>query len=324
MTIVTKSGSNTLHGSASLFVIPQAFNSSNVKGMPANQRKDIQPAFTLGGPIVRDRIWLFGSYRRTQQDQTLNNAVVPQELRGDQIYLKGSTQISKNHNLTTSFQWDRTTANNSVIRSSVAGSTSSSGGISSATMSMANPAAFGKLVTGGPLVGMNYTWVMRPKVLFQFITNWMIDKPQNVEPTGDLGVTRVIQSNPAGNIGASLTTIAQEGSLGVINTDKRSMLYIYPSLSFMLNKWGTHDFKAGSELYPFLRRTVDNDIRPVEYYFRPPGTSGSADILFERDTFRALGGTGTATHNEAWENVYSFYFQDRWKPVRRVAVKAGL
>ena len=55
MTIVTKRGSNSLHGSAALFVIPDAFNSSNVTGVPANQRKDIQPDLTLGRPIMRDR-----------------------------------------------------------------------------------------------------------------------------------------------------------------------------------------------------------------------------------------------------------------------------
>ena len=53
MSIMTKSGSNQLHGSAAFFVIPDAFNSSNVEGVAANQRTDIQPDFTLGGPIAR-------------------------------------------------------------------------------------------------------------------------------------------------------------------------------------------------------------------------------------------------------------------------------
>jgi hypothetical protein len=118
MSIVTKSGSNELHGSAALFAIPQAFNGSNVKGIPANQRNDVQPDFTLGGPVQRDRIWFFGAYRRVQEDQTLNNAPVPRERRGNQVYLKGTTQIHNDHRLQVSFQWDRTTAHNSVIRSS--------------------------------------------------------------------------------------------------------------------------------------------------------------------------------------------------------------
>src|SRR5207248_5326457 len=59
MNIVTKSGGNDLHGSAAFFAIPNSFNSSNVTGIAANQRKDLQPDLTLGGPIMRDKIWFF-------------------------------------------------------------------------------------------------------------------------------------------------------------------------------------------------------------------------------------------------------------------------
>jgi hypothetical protein len=323
MTIVTKSGSNELHGSAAVFVIPQRFNDSNVTGFPPNQRKDVQPDFTLGGPVTRDRIWFFGAYRRVQEDQTLANAPVPRKRRGHYVYSKGTAQLSNDHRVQVSFQWDRTTAHNAVIRSSATGGTSASSGLSGATPQLALPEAFGDSVTGGPLLGGNYTWVMRSNVLFQFIASWMVNKPQNVEPAADFGVTRVIQSNPAGNIAASLTTIAQEGSLGVRTTDDRSMLYLYPSVSYTVTRWGTHDFKVGAEIYPFLRNKVRRDIRPVELYFRPPGTTGGSDILFERQTFRSLAGTGSEVYNEAWENIYAGYFQDRWKPRPNISVKAG-
>jgi hypothetical protein len=42
MNIVTKSGGNQFHGSAALFVITESFIDSNVKGIPANRRKDLQ------------------------------------------------------------------------------------------------------------------------------------------------------------------------------------------------------------------------------------------------------------------------------------------
>lgn len=323
MTIVTKSGSNELHGSAALFVIPQRFNDSNVSGMPPNQRKDLQPDFTLGGPVRRDQVWFFGAYRRVHEDQTLSNAPVPRERRGDYIYAKGTAQLTNEQRLQVSFQWDRTRARNALIRSSAVGGTSASSGLSGATPQLAAPSAFGDLVAGGPLVGGNYTWVLRSNVLFQFIASYMINKPQNVEPRGDFGVTRVIQTNPTGNIAASLTTIAQEGSLGVRTTDNRSMLYLYPSVSFTVNRWGTHEFKTGAEIYPFLRRHVRTDVRPVELYFRPPGTTGGSDILFERQTFRSLAGTGSEVYNEAWEHIDAGYFQDRWKPRPNISVKAG-
>src|SRR5947207_511486 len=83
MNIVTKSGGNDFHGSAALFTIAQAFNDSNVQGIPANQREDYQPDLTLGGPIARNRIWFFSAYRRVQTDQTFNNALVPVERRGN-------------------------------------------------------------------------------------------------------------------------------------------------------------------------------------------------------------------------------------------------
>ena len=169
---------------------------------------------------------------------------------------------------------------------------------------------------------MNYTWVLKSNQLFQFIGSWMVNKPQNSEPSGDFGVTRVIQTNAANNIAGSLTTIAQEGSFGVVDTSDRSMLYLYPFDSFAVNGWGAHDFKAGAELYPFLRNQTSRDISPVEFYFRPPGTTGSADVIFEQDTFRT-NGSGTKVSNEANESIYGAFFQDRWKARHNVSIKAG-
>jgi carboxypeptidase family protein len=322
MSIVTKSGGNDVHGSAAFFVIPQSFNSSNVAGVPPNKRKSIQPDFTIGGPVEKDRVWFFGAYRRLHEDQTLNNAQVPLQRRGNQIYVKGTADLGGNHRISASFQWDRTDSQNAVLRNSGTGAPSTTAGLSSATPALAAPSAWGTLTTGGPLVGLNYTWVMRSNLLFQFIASDMINKPQNSEPGGDLGPTRVIQTNAAGNITGSLTTIAQEGDFGVVDVSKRSMLYLYPSISFPVNKWGTHDFKGGLELYPFLRNRQSREIAPVEFYYRAPGTTGASDILIERDTFRT-NGTGTTVSNYAYEHIYAGYFQDRWKPRSNVSVKAG-
>jgi outer membrane receptor protein involved in Fe transport len=133
----------------------------------------------------------------------------------------------------------------------------------------------------------------------------------------------VIQSNAAGNIAGSLTTVAQEGNLGVVDISNRSMLYVYPSFSFPVNKWGSHDFKAGTELYPFLKNRQSRNITPIEFYYRPPGTTGSADVLIERDTYRT-NGSGTTVNNYAYEHVYGGYFQDRWKPRSNLSLKAGV
>ena len=323
MSIVTKSGGNDVHGSAAFFVIPQSFNSSNVAGVSPNQRKSVQPDFTLGGPIARNRVWFFGAYRRVQEDQTVNNAQVPLQRRGNQLYIKGTAELNASQRMSASFQWDRTNAVNAVLRTTGTGAPSTTAGLSSATPALAAPSAWGSLVTGGPLAGVNYTWVMRSNLLFQFIGSEMVNKPQNASPQGAISASKVIQTNAAGNIAGSLTTIAQEGNFGEVDISNRSMMYLYPSISFPVSKWGAHDFKAGVELYPFLRNRQSRDIAPIEFYYRPPGTSGAADVLIERDTFRT-NGSGTTVNNYAYEHIYGGYFQDRWKPRSNVSIKAGI
>jgi hypothetical protein len=60
--VVTKSGSNTLHGSANYFFQNSSLVAENKHGA-ASEFSTKDNAYTLGGPIVRDRAWFFGSYR---------------------------------------------------------------------------------------------------------------------------------------------------------------------------------------------------------------------------------------------------------------------
>lgn len=70
--IVTKSGTNEYHGSGSFY-----FRNRALQGLPATFDRGLgqappfdreQYAFTLGGPIKKDRAWLFGSLEYRNQD----------------------------------------------------------------------------------------------------------------------------------------------------------------------------------------------------------------------------------------------------------------
>jgi hypothetical protein len=330
LNVVTKSGGNQVHGSAALAYIPQRFNGSNVLGVAPNQRTNIQPDVTLGGPIKRDKAWYFGSYRRLHENVTQNNAPVPAENRGNLWFVKGTTQLRANHRLQVTFQYDRTVVVNGLVRSTVNPGTnqtfsSASAGLSGATARQVNPSAFGSLVDGGPMVGFNYNWVVGPRVVVQMVGNYF-QKVNDSQPNdgGALGPTKVIQTNAAGNIAGSLTTIGQEGSFGGIATNRRSMLFLSPSVTFVVNNLGSHEFRGGADIYPRSRRRATVDLQPVEFYYRPPGTTGSADLLFERQTLRNYDGSGATTDNTATVHYYAGYFQDRWKPTSRVSIKAGV
>jgi hypothetical protein len=70
--VITKSGTNELHGSGSVY-----FRDRELQGLPATFDRRLgqnppfdrqQYAFTLGGPIKKDRAWFFGSFEYRNQD----------------------------------------------------------------------------------------------------------------------------------------------------------------------------------------------------------------------------------------------------------------
>jgi len=83
MNMVTKSGSNQIHGQAGIYYLTAALQ-AGVKepifggkpvptGSPFNMTRDTTAS--LGGPLIKDRWWLFGSYRRYDLDQRILSVV---------------------------------------------------------------------------------------------------------------------------------------------------------------------------------------------------------------------------------------------------------
>jgi hypothetical protein len=88
---VTRSGGNEWHGNAYYFIRNKAFNADEFFLKSAGQPNPVltrhQFGGTLGGPIVRERVFFFGSYQRTKETNgaSLNNSlsfpVMPAQLR---------------------------------------------------------------------------------------------------------------------------------------------------------------------------------------------------------------------------------------------------
>jgi hypothetical protein len=85
--VVTRSGSNQFHGSVFEFVRNGSMNARNFFAAQPDNLKRNQFGGTLGGPIVRNRLFFFGSYQGTLVRNTsfTNTATVPSEAlrRGD-------------------------------------------------------------------------------------------------------------------------------------------------------------------------------------------------------------------------------------------------
>lgn len=120
--VVTKSGGNTFEGSASYYGQFQKLTTDN---NPKDQYKDIlgisenqiysynrdmfyDLSFSLGGPVVKDKIWFFGSYERIKDSLTpwLSAPEDTFPYIGDKAFFKLTSQISKNHRFVAFFYYE--------------------------------------------------------------------------------------------------------------------------------------------------------------------------------------------------------------------------
>ena len=70
-TVITKSGNNSLHGSANYFFQNDNLVAEN-EHASAETFSTKDSAFTVGGPVYRDKAWFFGSYRYLNREDDVS------------------------------------------------------------------------------------------------------------------------------------------------------------------------------------------------------------------------------------------------------------
>ena len=98
MNVVTKSGSNSYHGDLFEFLRNGDVNARNFFAANHDSLKRNQFGGTLGGKIVRDKLFFFGGYQgtRTRQDPPQTTSYIPTAatLQGDFSTFDGAGCIS--------------------------------------------------------------------------------------------------------------------------------------------------------------------------------------------------------------------------------------
>ena len=78
--VITKTGSNAYHGLASIFFRNNAFDSSNSLDPAQNDAPFLQrwdSSLAIGGPIIKDKVFFFGSGERIRENRRLNFVFPP-------------------------------------------------------------------------------------------------------------------------------------------------------------------------------------------------------------------------------------------------------
>jgi len=101
--VVSKSGGNKFSGTASVYYRHESFQSDNTTGTPLEGEKsgykyEVEPGITLGGPIVKDKLWFFANFSLNKREQFVSGYPYdqPTEIPADDMrpypYLKFTFQ----------------------------------------------------------------------------------------------------------------------------------------------------------------------------------------------------------------------------------------
>ena len=120
--VATKSGTNQFRGNGGFVFTADSWNGSNAAaGESAATTEVFQPEGALGGPILRDRAWFFGSFRYTRRNVGISRDATqlaalealqpgfepfPNQSRSKYYFAKVASQVSRRHHISGFYQYD--------------------------------------------------------------------------------------------------------------------------------------------------------------------------------------------------------------------------
>jgi hypothetical protein len=313
--IVTKTGTNELHGSTSFF-----FRNRNLQGLPATfDRSNSEPpfdreqvAFGVGGPVIKDKIFWFGSFEYRNQDGAtlvgerdtatrsikrgfalapLNDLLATG--RGDWVSSSAKDQISARYSIERA---DDVTAS-TLIRS-----------IGSASQRQSGENHYQSFLS-------NWTRLLSPTLVNSF----------------NFSVTNFINKTVPVTAGPQLTfpSIQDGASFRVPQQTRMNRLQFADTVSIVK---GAHNIHFGGE---WQRIDSDFDLKVfqqgrielvqdfAEFDHNGDGRTDDNDLLFAV-TLRSATPERALVIPDADNNYFAFFFQDDWRIHPRFTLNAGL
>jgi hypothetical protein len=337
MNTISKSGGNTVSGSAGYTIQPFSWNGNNavasvqsgIVGTPGTRKVD-QFDVSLGGPIQRDQTWIFGAYRRAYIDSTVDrspndiaafqafrpellNDLPANELHSHQPFVKVTSRLSTNHELVGVWQYDRmrqrSVRSNQAERST---RTDVGGGMYGGSLQ----STFGQSVTTKFAFNYNDKSGNDPSSYEQELID--IGVPVNIFQT-----TSLSQGLPVGE-----ANIFNQGGYGTMNIEKSSYSMIRGDVTwYKQGMGGSHEFQTGFLAMP------RNYYKGTSIVIDPSGQTGEsrrlidpADLNSGTIAFAQNFRTSALEHvqQEGRDRDVGIYVQDTWRPNNRLTATFGI
>ena len=331
LNIITPSGGNEFHGKASYSFQPEKWNGDNTAntfknngGSPTLQ--DIgQLDASIGGPIARDKVWFFASFRDNRIENFISRtqffidnaaALAPNQdpfqntTNAKNWFAKVTAQLSQNHNILFSVSNDRTNyqQNNQDIL---------------------QPLRFNS--TGGYQYTAKLNSIWTSALSTSLVGSWNDKSGANEGTFADLADTQP-ETRIYDRAAISGSNLSGDALLGVLNNDDRRRYQVSShwefkgDLTYFLQGGGvSHEIKTGFLVAPrSLYRQTDNYSNGGFYIedrvLIDPNNLSGGHVPFRRqfaDPFAVV-------VVDANESDFGFYVQDQWRPIDRLTLSLGV
>lgn len=330
MNVLAPRGGNQFRGAFVYDYQNVDWNADNTKGgsapggNPTAQSVD-QFDFSLGGPIVKDKVWFFTAFRRAD----LSNGISRSEfnvqnvqandpnfqnfdnfMESKQPFVKVTAQLNSSHEVTGFFQNDRSRY--------------------SSNRELDNrPYLFNS--TGGSLYHGRINSVWTNQLTTSFAYNYNDKRGNDADTYADLAITgpqRAIHQNAFTQQGiqAGTGSLARLDNPASISLSDAHMTVIRADLTYYKTGWaGGHEFKAGLWAAPEMVRETTTEYTNNGFSLQEDRYTNGVDPSGGYSPFHLQYRTPTLvpTIRERDRDI-AFYLQDSWTPSPRLTANVGL
>ena len=297
--VVTKSGGNRLSGSANVYYRNNKLQGSNVKGTVFEGSftgfdYEIEPGTTLGGPILKDKLWFFGNLSFYKSSEYVNGypydkqpTNIPIDYFRPYPYLKLTFQASASDRVVLSYNFS-----NYIRHHRDAGYTQTE----DTTWQQTTPAH---------TVNVQWSHI--------FNSNFLM----NLKAIAFLYQLNLTAKHPVPNIYDS-TLRRNYQSYGYDDIYRRNRIQALTDATYFVDNWmGRHEFKAGAEF------EFSWDSRNRVHYKDP--VTGMGPFIYVKN---GVPDYVSFYHDDFTRKdrkmVISGFLQDTWTPLDRLTLNLGL
>ena len=285
--VITKSGGNTFSGNIDVrYRDSDFFEEGDFFDPDLQQTEFLNPGATLGGPVLRDRLWFFTAYEYTNSESTPAGSPTTRDFESDYILGKLTFQINDSWRLVGKYSTDPADiANSNASR-------------------LRTPDATSFQEQGGDLLGFNLDGILNPSLIWDFKVG-INRQDLNVFPN-----SQPIDGPPAHN---NQSTGEWSGNYVNAQFSNRDRDEYRSTLTYFADQLGgSHEFKIGGE-YNDLYFDSENFTTGPGYYYQDIGTAPNFVWMAPNPGVAAFDGS-----------YWAAFAQDAWRVTPQITLKLGV